>query len=487
MKISRKSFLQLLGLSALTLGGVGCSASGSTASSSASATSLSPDHPVTLTVWTYYNGDQLDTFNKLVDTFNCTIGSEKGITVESSSQGSVNELETIVLESAESKVGAAALPNIFSAYADTAYRIDQLGLIADLSPYFTTEDRAAYIEGYLTEGDFEGNGSIKIFPTAKSTELLFLNDTDWQKFADASDATYDDLITLEGVVDTAEKYYNWTETQTGIGRALFGRDAMANYFLIGAEQLDCTIFDVTDGRMTLGLTEEVARKLWDNYYIPFVKGWFAASGRFRSDDIKTVNIIGYVGSSSSATYFPSQVMTSDTESHDISLKVLPAPRFADTVRNVTVQQGAGMVVTNRSKREVLASVEFLKWFTQPENNIAFAVGSGYLPVTHTANDMDAIRASSLNLTDKMDAILTGAVEATNTLELYTSKAFEGGVDARNILTYNLSDLASADRAAVEERIATGQSAREAEAEFLTDDYFRSWYTELCTKLRAYEG
>ena len=48
MKITRKSFLQLLGLSALTLGGVGCGA-GSTASSSAV---LSPSNPVTLTVWT---------------------------------------------------------------------------------------------------------------------------------------------------------------------------------------------------------------------------------------------------------------------------------------------------------------------------------------------------------------------------------------------------------------------------------------------------
>ena len=42
---------------------------------------------------------------------------------------------------------------------------------------------------------------------------------------------------------------------------------------------------------------------------------------------------------------------------------------------------------------------FLKWFTEPQNNIAFAVESGYLPVTTAANDMDAIRASGLELTD----------------------------------------------------------------------------------------
>lgn len=72
---------------------------------------------------------------------------------------------------------------------------------------------------------------------------------------------------------------------------------------------------------------------------------------------------------------------------------------------------------------------FLKWFTQPENNIAFAVGSGYLPVTHAANDMDAIYSSGLALTGNMENVLTEAVEAVNTNEMYTTKAFEGGTDA----------------------------------------------------------
>lgn len=33
-------------------------------------------------------------------------------------------------------------------------------------------------------------------------------------------------------------------------RRLFGRDAMANYMLVGAQQLGDTIFAVKDGRMT---------------------------------------------------------------------------------------------------------------------------------------------------------------------------------------------------------------------------------------------
>lgn len=480
MKKYIKSLLCGLCAAALALGCVGCGGS---------AQPEKPTKVTNITVWTYYNGDQLESFTKLVDKFNETAGAEKGIVVSTERQGSVNDLEASVMDAAEGKVGAAALPNVFSAYSDTAYALDQMGMVVDLAPYLTDDEKAQFIDGYLSEGDFDDSGSVKIFPVAKSTEVMLFNDTDWQTFADATGATYDDLSTIEGLVATAEKYYNWTDAQTAApddGKALFGRDAMANYMLVGAQQLGDTIFEVKDGKMTANLSRDVARKLWDNYYVPFVKGWFAATGRFRSDDIKTGNILGYVGSCSSATFFPTQVTNDANESHDITVKVLPSPEFADG-ESVAVQQGAGMVVTAGKDEEVQASVEFLKWLVQPENNIAFSVGSGYLPVTKEANNMEEIQGSGLNLSGNMEQILDVAVGTVNANRLYTPHAFEGGNSARKVLEYGLSDLAAADRETVAQRIAEGQSAADAEAEFLTDDYFEAWYQDICAKLAQYEG
>ena len=88
--------------------------------------------------------------------------------------------------------------------------------------------------------------------------------------------------------------------------------------------------------MTVNLTEDVARKLWENYYVPFVKAGLRARGRFRSDDIKTGNVLAYVAPLQ-RHLFPKQVQVSDTESHDISLKVLPNPSFAGS-EEVAVQQ-----------------------------------------------------------------------------------------------------------------------------------------------------
>ena len=41
-----------------------------------------------------------------------------------------------------------------------------------------------------------------------------LNKTDWDKFAEATGATYEDISTIEGITETARKYYEWTDSLT---------------------------------------------------------------------------------------------------------------------------------------------------------------------------------------------------------------------------------------------------------------------------------
>lgn len=199
----RSRFRPLVSLvlsAALLLGCVGCGGSAKA--------------PTTITVWNYYSGDLLSSFNALVGQFNATVGKEKNIVVESFNQGNVTDLEANVLAAAQGKVGAAALPNLYSGYADMAYDLDLMGKVVDLAPYLTAKEKAAYVDGFLSEGDLMNNGELKIFPVAKSTELLYLNATDWAPFAAATGVTYDDLATLEGVVEVARQYYDWTDAMT---------------------------------------------------------------------------------------------------------------------------------------------------------------------------------------------------------------------------------------------------------------------------------
>lgn len=448
----------------------------------------SKEKPVSIRVWIYYNGKQLESFHQLVDQFNEEEGAEKGIHVESYSQGSVNDLEKNVIAAAEGKVGEQEVPNIFAAYADTAYLIDQMGLAVDLSQYLTEEEISSYVDSYMQEGKFTNEEEIKIFPIAKSLEVFLLNKTDWDKFAKETGASYDDLSTMEGLVKIAEQYYEWTDAQTEQpedGKAFFGRDAMANYFLIGAKQLGMEIFSVKDGTMTLNFDKEIIRKLWDCYYVPFVKGYFSASGRFRSDDVKIGNIIAFVGSSSGATFFPNEVVVSDTEHYKIDVEVLPNPKFQDG-EDYTVQQGAGMVVTKADEAEVQASVEFLKWFTKSEQNIRFSTESGYVPVLKEANDMAKIQENHKNMEPVMEDILSVAIDTVNSNQLYTPRAFEDGTSAREILEYSMSDLAKADRQKVVQKLEQGAALEEAVKEFVSDSYFDTWYEGVLSKLQQFQ-
>lgn len=442
--------------------------------------------PVTLTVWNYYTGTQLEAFNALVDEFNQTRGKELGITVEASSEGSVKDLESNVLAAARKDVGAKEVPNIFAAYSDTAHTIDQMGLVADIGEYFTPEEKAEYIDSYLLEGDLDSNGSIKIFPIAKATEIFMLNATDWQKFADATGAQLENLATMEGVVSTAEAYYHWTDSLTDTpddGKAFFGRDAMANYILVGAKQLGVEIISRNeDGEPVLNFPKDVVRKLWDHYYVPFIKGYFSAIGRFRTDDVKTGNLIGFVGSSSSAAFFPKEVIMSDEQSYPIAHIVLTAPRFAGG-ESYAIQQGAGMVVTKGEENVVRACVEFLKWFTDTQYNIGFSLASSYMPVKKEANDMDMIRK---HVTDEgsLTKALETSIETIQTNTMYTPVATANGAKVRSILEYAMSDQAVADLAQIDERVAQGESREEAIAQYDTDAYFDTWYEATKTKLEA---
>lgn len=444
---------------------------------------LDPDRPVTITVWNYYNGAQLTAFDELVARFNETEGRELGIIVAASSQGGVNELIEAVQASANKEVGAAELPDIFTGYADLVLELDSQGLIAPLDAWFTQKELDTYLEGFLEEGRFDAEENLKILPVAKSTEILFLNKTDWEVFAQETGVGYEDLLTWEGLAETARRYYEWTDAQTpeaGDGKAFFGRDSYANYMVVGAKQLGGEICPVVAGKPQLNLDKEVIRRLWDNFYVPYISGYFTENGRFRSDDAKTGEIIAWVGSSTSVSYFPQQVEVDETHSYPIEGEILPLPNFEGT-EPLAVQQGAGMAVTKSEEEHEYASAVFLKWLSEIDQNLDFAVNAGYLPVTKGAGSEELLEEywertpGSLPIRKKG---LMAALDQVTHYGLYAAKPFENGNEFRDILEFSMVNRAKADRELVAAEIRNGQSREQAVAAFDTDANFEDWYKEL---------
>ncbi len=456
--------------------------------------SLDPNNPVSLTIWHYYNGAQQAAFDELVSEFNETVGKDEGVYVEGYSQGSVSDLETAITDAVAGKVGSQELPDLFSTYADTAYEVEHQGRLVDLTQYFSDEELSEYVDSYVQEGYFDDDGALYLFPVAKSTEIMMINKTDWEPFARATGASLDDLATTEGIARTAKAYYEWTDSLTpdveGDGKAFYGRDSMSNYFIIGMKQMGTDLFDVENGQVTIRAEKDQIRRLWDNYYVPYVNGYFASAGEFRSDDVKTGEILAYTGSSASSMYFPDQVEDAGGTSRAIAYIVLPAP-VMEGGEQVQVQQGASMAVTSSDPEHEYAACQFLRWFTAKENNLRFVCDAAYFPVRKEANSVGAldrvIAEQNLTISSKAYDCLTSVMERADEVTCYTPKCFASGYDTRKVLDYNLSDKAVADKAAIDEAVAGGASRAEAAADYVTDEAFDAWYEALVQTLNEKAG
>lgn len=444
--------------------------------------------PTEIEVWHYYNSIQLQKLSELAEEFNSSIGREKGIVVTVQHKGSLAEIHDMIRQSAQNEVGSAALPTIFSAYADTAFDLSNRGLLADMSSFLTNSEREIYISEYLKEGEFRSDGSLLLWPVAKATEVLMINKTDWLPFAEKYGLTTDDLSTFEGITAVAEKYYEYTDCMTDEpydGKAFFGRDSVSNYMMIGSMQLKNVILSGDNGKAVINLDKAVMRRLWDNYYVPYVKGFFTAGGRFRSDDAKTGEIIAFIGSTSGAGYYPTEVTRTDGTSYPIEPIVLPAPHF-DGGEHYAVQQGAGMAVINSDSKKVAAAMEFLKWFTSPEQNLRFTVQTGYLPVRQDANSEKLLQKmlsdNIITLPDVVSQTISAGIETTNNNIMYTGDVFERSYELRMILDTSLQQAAENDRAAFEAALAEGRDRNEVLSLFITDDRFEQWYDYISHEL-----
>lgn len=452
---------------------------------------LSQASPVTVTVWHYYNGVQQTQFDEMVSRFNNTVGSEKGIYVEAFSKSSVSELSESVLAAVGGEPGAEPAPNIFATYVETAYQVDRLGKLADLGKYFTEDEKAEYVEEYLAEGTF--GDAFVIVPTAKSTEVMMLNLTDWEEFARAEGLTYDDLATWEGLTETAGKYYEYTDAKTpdvpDDGKAFFGRDAVANYMMIGARQLGRPFANAdADGNVTVSADRDTLKKLWENFYVPYVKGYFTAESRFRSDDAKTGSIIALVCSTTGAAYYPEAVTVNDDYTYPIENAVLKVPNFEGTEPYV-VQQGAGMSVVGADEKTEYACAVFLKWFTEEERNIGFSVNSGYLPVKKSANRYEKIVSceEAAGISGTMLSTFSAAIDEINTYTLYTSPPYAESAQVRDFVGNTIENAAQADRDAAWERIRAGEDRDAVLAEYTEDAAFERFYGEFSAGLLSAAG
>lgn len=436
-----------------------------------------PSQPVTLDLWHNYGGQLKNTMDEMIDEFNETTGAEQGIIINVTSISGSATLHEKLTMAANGDPGAPDLPDITTAYPKTALSLADKGLLVDLRDHFTPQELSAYIPEFLQEGRMQDD-SLYVFPTAKSTEVLFVNTTIFNRFARETGASMDDLHTFEGIARTAALYYDWTDQQTpevaGDGKAFFLPDSLFNYSLMGVIQLGSEF--IRDDRIDTATPE--FRKVWDYYYKLAVLGQAAIFDGYATDLAKTGDIVCSIGSTAGVSFFSPTVTYADNTSEPAELAILPYPIF-EGGKKTAVQRGAGMSVIKSSPEKAQAAAVFLKWFTSPENNLRFVSSTGYLPVTEAAFG-DLMSQEIEHTSDhNIRKLLQTCQLMEEDYEFYITPLFEGIDQLQIRYESQFRDTASQSRDSYLDSLASSDSRSAYEA--VSADAYQNFVDKLAGK------
>ncbi len=367
---------------------------------------LDPKNPVTITMWHNYGGQMQSVMDELVDEFNSTIGRKKGVIISVTSISASKDIQEKLLMIAAGDPGAPEMPDLVTAYPKTAHILWREGLLAPLDEKFTTKELDAYLPQFIEEGRL-ADDRLYVFPIAKSTEVLFVNQTLFDRFSAATGVELESLATFEGIAEAAVKYYQWTDSLTphkiNDGKSFFTADSWFNIAQVGMAQLGGDFIHPDH----LNITSEIFKPIWNFSVLPALAGGYAVTDGYSSDLSRTGEIVCSIGSTAGILFYGDSITYPDNTSEKVTYTVLPYPTFKGGTK-MALQRGGGMCVKRSSPKKEHAAVLFLKWFTQPEQNMRFVSSTGYLPVTKEAFENNIKREITTAKTQNLKKLLEAA-------------------------------------------------------------------------------
>lgn len=380
--------------------------------------------PVTVTLWHVYGGQTGSPLNRLIDEFNDTVGKEQNIQVLVDSVSNANDISSSILAAARGDPGAHGLPDMFSSYPATVYALPKTVKLVNYLDYFSETELSGFVPAFVEDGMVEGR--LLILPVAKSAEVMFVNRTLFDRFAERTGAKLSDLTHWGSLFKTAEKYAAWTDAQTpGIpddGRRLLAHDWHINYFETCMASSGDTL---TNGsRIIFG---PAFRRFWEPYARAALSGGLWLGEGYATDPLRTADVIVSIGSSASVMYYSDVVTYPDNTSQTVQWQIMPAPTL-EGGRKLASQFGVGLCTVKSTPERERACIAFLKWLTDDAINVEFVTSVGYLPVKQ-ATFGEPLSSAVDKLTDpKYVSLYRTYVELQKNYEWYTVPQGSGALE-----------------------------------------------------------
>lgn len=406
-------------------------------------TKLDPNDPVTLTMWHVYGSQTESPLNDSINEFNRTIGKEKGIVINVVSVSSSSAIDEALTAAAKNTPGVPALPDLFTAYPRVAEIIGYDNLL-NWNDYFTEQELDAFVGEFIEEGYFEDK--LLMLPVAKSTELLFVNQTLFDKFGSAAGVSTESLSIFEGLFAACEKYYDWSD-----GQDMFQINDFYHYFLTGMAAFGEDF--VVNGK--LNLESEAFDKVWEPMAHAGIYGGLCLGDGYASDRWKTGEVIINIGSTAGILYLRDYVTYSDNTTEDIETSILAYPHFANGNATVVHRGGGLFALKNEDERKNEAAAVFAKWLTEKENNLGFVTNAGYLPVTNDA--FDYLFDNIETVENEKYRLLYNAVSGMSDKYTYCEvPVYEGTSDTQSSYEKNVKSVLRAAHEEYLNRVASGE-------------------------------
>ena len=408
-------------------------------------TKLDPDDPVTLTMWHVYGSQTESPLNDSINEFNRTVGKEKGVVINVVSVSSSSAIDEALTAAAKNTPGVPALPDLFTAYPRVAEIIGYDKLL-NWNDYFTEQELDTFVDEFIEEGYFDDK--LLMLPVAKSTELLFVNQTLFDKFGSAANVSTESLSTFEGLFTACEKYYDWSD-----GQDMFQINDFYHYSLTGMAAFGEDF--AVDGK--LNLESEAFGKVWEPMAHAGIHGGLCLGDGYASDRWKTGEVISNIGSTAGILYLRDYVTYADNTTEDIETSILAYPHFANGEATVVHRGGGLFALKNEDDRKNEAAAIFAKWLTEKENSLGFVTKAGYLPVTNDA--FDSLFANTDTFENEKYRLLYNAVNGMADEYTYCEvPVFEGASDTQSSFEKNVKSVLSAAHGDYLRRVADGENA-----------------------------
>lgn len=350
-------------------------------------------------------------------------------------------------------------PNVAFCYSDHVALYNESKAVLPLSDYFlpgceyddmtvtnskgteslglTKEQVADYVEDFYKEGSVYGDGKVYTLPFAKSTEVLYYNETFFE----------DNHLTVPKTWAEMEATCKTIRGMDSVGNGSYplGYDSEANWFITMCEQYGSGYTSATGDHFLFNNNTNKA-------FVQMLKRWYDAgyfttketygsytSYLFTETAADKPKCFMSIGSTGGASYQDSTIIDGKEAFH---VGVAPMPQIkqstdpdaADYDANYkpkSILQGPSVCIfKKKNPQEVLASWLLVKFLTtEVRFQASYSETSGYMPVTYSTLNSETYQdfLNESSLTARTAATCAELIEAK---AFYTSPAFNGSSKAR---------------------------------------------------------